>query len=147
MSSSDHNMPRWLSFTSLIVSVIGMADSMYLTVHHLTGEQVPCNLVNGCEKVLTSEYAELFGIPIAAFGLLAYFSSFSLSVLTVFGRRWAWQLFGGLSLTMAGVSTWLVYLQWSVIKAFCQFCLLSAGSSLVLLLLFLFSLPRLNQKK
>jgi len=124
-----------------------MADSMYLTVHHLTGEQVPCNLVNGCEKVLTSEYAELFGIPIAAFGLLAYFSSFSLSVLTVFGRRWAWQLFGGLSLTMAGVSTWLVYLQWSVIKAFCQFCLLSASSSLVLLLLFLFSLPRLGRKK
>jgi len=120
---------------------------MYLTVHHLTGEQVPCNLVSGCEKVLTSEYAELFGVPIAAFGLLAYFSSFSLSVLTVFGRRWAWQLFGGISLTMAGVSTWLVYLQWSVIKAFCQFCLLSAGSSLVLLLLFLFSLPRLNQKK
>jgi len=42
-------------------------------------------------------------------------------------------------------TAWLVYLQWFVIEAFCQFCLLSAGTTLVLFVIYLASkFPRLR---
>ena len=76
-----------LPILAAFVALIGLADSVYLTIHHFTGEAVPCNLVTGCEKVLTSQYAEMFGIPTAAFGAAAYFLAFSLAILAAYGNR------------------------------------------------------------
>lgn len=120
-----------------LISLIGLADSAYLTIKHYAGEPVPCSLVEGCEKVLSSPYAEIAGIPIAAAGAAAYFVAFSFAVLAAFGNRSAWNLFGLVSIGMAGFSAWLIYLQAFVIEAFCQFCLLSAGTSLLLFVCFI----------
>jgi uncharacterized membrane protein len=122
------------------VSLIGLIDSVYLTVHHYTAEPVPCSLLEGCEQVLTSSYAEIAGIPLAAFGAAAYFVAFSLSLLTAFGDRRMWRIFGVHVTIMAIVSAWLFYVQAAVIGAFCQFCLLSAATTLTLFLLFIASL-------
>ncbi len=130
---------RSLPYITAIVALIGLADSIYLTIHHLTAEPVPCSLVSGCETVLTSAYAEIAGIPIAAFGAAAYFAAFSLAVYTAYGVRSAWVLFGILSGVMAAVSVWLLYLQAFVIGAFCQFCLVSAATSITLFLIAIFS--------
>jgi uncharacterized membrane protein len=116
------------------IALIGLGDALYLTVHHYTAEPVPCSVTGGCEAVLTSAYAELFGIPIAAFGAVAYFTAFSLSVLAAYGNRAAWAAFGILAALMASFSLWLIYLQAVVIKAFCQFCLVSAATSIMLFL-------------
>jgi uncharacterized membrane protein len=96
--------------------------------------------------VLTSRYAEVGGIPLAAFGAAAYFVAFSLALLTAFGDKRMWRLFGLLASAMAAFSLWLLYLQAFRIHAFCQFCLLSALTSLVLFLIFLasFLLDRKN---
>lgn len=123
-----------------LLSLIGLLDATYLTVKHLEGAVVPCDLVSGCEKVLSSAYSEFAGVPIAAFGAAAYFTAFSLSVLVAFGRANLWKLFGIQSLLMASFSAWLVYLQASVIGAFCQFCLVSAATSMLLLTVFVSSL-------
>ena len=123
-----------------IVALIGLVDSVYLTIHHLNAVPVPCSLIDGCETVLTSSYAEIAGIPLAAFGAAAYFAAFSLALLAAFGNRMMWTLFGGQAILMALVSGWLIYLQAAVIGAFCQFCLLSAATSLTLLALFVISL-------
>ncbi len=69
-----------LPVLAAVVALIGVADAVYLTVHHYTGEKVPCSVVAGCEQVLTSSYAEIAGVPLAAFGALAYFMAFSLAV-------------------------------------------------------------------
>lgn len=122
-----------------VFAVIGLADAVYLTVHHFTAEPVPCSLVEGCETVLTSSYAEMAGIPIAAFGAIAYFAAFSLAVLAAYGNRPLWNLFGGLAFLMAAASAWLIYLQAFVIGAFCQFCLISAGTSISLFIIYLAS--------
>ncbi|HKP67981.1 MAG TPA: vitamin K epoxide reductase family protein [Pyrinomonadaceae bacterium] len=115
-----------LPLAAAIVALGGLVDSVYLTVHHLTSEPVPCSLITGCETVLTSKYAEFNGIPLAAFGAAAYFVAFSLAVLVAFGNRRLWNLFGVQVTLMAAFTVWLLYLQAFVIGAFCQFCLISA---------------------
>lgn len=119
--------------------MLGVADSVYLTIQHFTDEPIPCNLVSGCEKVLTSEYAEILGIPTAAFGAAAYFLAFSLAVLAAYGNRSMWTLFGGLVSVMTVFTIYLIYLQAFVIGAFCQFCLISAASTLTLFAVFIIS--------
>lgn len=128
-----------LPVVASLLALVGLADSVYLTVHHFTSEPVPCSIVEGCETVLTSSYAEIAGIPLAAFGALAYFVAFSLAILTVFGNRSMWLLFGIQSFIMAAVSVYLIYLQGFVIGAFCQFCLISAATSISLLIIYLAS--------
>ncbi len=122
-----------------VVALCGVADAAYLTVHHYTNEPVPCSLVAGCEAVLTSQYAEVAGVPLAAFGAIAYFVAFSLAVLAAFGNRTAWALFGAQVALMSVFTVWLLYLQGFVIGAFCQFCLISAVTTFAMLILYLIS--------
>jgi uncharacterized membrane protein len=129
-----------LPIAAAIVALGGLVDSVYLTVHHLTAVPVPCSIIDGCETVLTSPYAEIAGIPLAAFGAVAYFAAFSLALLTAFGNRLMWTLFGAQVIVMALFTIWLIYLQAVVIGAFCQFCLLSAATSVTLLVLFVVSI-------
>lgn len=122
-----------------IVSLVGVLDSVYLTVHHYTAEPVPCSIIEGCEQVLTSPYATIGGVPLAIFGAIAYFVAFSLALLTVYGNRSMWKLFGVQVVVMALFSGWLIYVQAALIGAFCQFCLLSAATTLTLFLIFVLS--------
>ena len=115
-----------------VLSLLGLTDALYLTVQHLSGHSVPCSVTGGCEEVLTSSYAVVAGVPLAALGAAAYFSAFSLSILAAFGYRNAAKLLLPLVATMVLVSVWLFYLQAFVIRAFCQFCLLSAGITIAL---------------
>lgn len=122
-----------------VIALIGLVDSIYLTVHHYTAEPVPCSIIEGCEQVLTSSWAEIGGIPLAAFGAAAYFVAFSLALLTAFGDLRMWKFYGIQATIMAAFSLWLLYVQGMVIGAFCQFCLLSAASSLLLFIVFVLS--------
>jgi uncharacterized membrane protein len=138
IDQSDNTVAK-LPLVAAVVALGGVADAVYLTVKHFTGEAVPCSIVEGCEQVLTSSYAEIFGVPLAAFGALAYFTAFSLAILAAFGNHRMWTLLGIQVVLMAIFTAWLVYLQAFVIEAFCQFCLISAAITLVLLAIFLVS--------
>lgn len=128
-----------LPLVAAVVAIAGLVDSAYLTVHHLTAEPVPCSLITGCETVLTSPYAEYQGIPLAAFGAIAYFIAFSLALLTAFGNRMMWTLFGVQVGLMSLFTGWLLYLQAYVIGAFCQFCLISALTTFTMLAIYIAS--------
>ena len=134
-STSIAKLPAAAAF----IALVGLADAVYLTVHHLTAEPIPCGITGGCETVLTSSYAEIAGIPLAAFGAAAYFFAFSLALLTSFGNRLTWMLFGVQVVLMAAFTSWLLYLQAYVIGAFCQFCLLSAATTFTMLGIFIAS--------
>jgi uncharacterized membrane protein len=116
-----------LYFTAAVVSLLGLADAIYLTVEHVTGQSVRCTIVAGCSEVLSSQYAVMAGVPLALIGAAAYFGVFSLSTLAAFGYRIAGTLLTALVVLMFLFSLWLIYLQAFVIHAFCQFCLLSAA--------------------
>jgi len=109
-----------------LVSIIGLADAIYLTVEHISGRSVLCTLTSGCSEVLGSPYASIRGIPLAAMGAFAYFTVFSLAILAVFGYRFASRLLPWLVAAMFLTTLWLLYLQAFVIRHFCQYCLLSA---------------------
>jgi uncharacterized membrane protein len=132
-------MFRKLPAAAAVVALIGLADAVYLTVHHYTAEAVPCGADFDCGAVLTSSYAEIAGIPLAAFGAAAYFIAFSLALLTAFGRIWLWGWFGVQAILMAAFSAWLIYVQYALINAWCQYCLVSAATSFTLYLLYLIS--------
>ena len=127
------------AYFAALVALVGLGDSVYLTVKHFLKENVPCSILEGCEMVLTSAYAEIGGIPTAAFGAVAYFAVFSLAILAAFGNRRMWSLFGLATVVMFLFTAWLFYLQAFVIKAFCQFCLLSALTTTILFVIALVS--------
>ncbi|HEY8559064.1 MAG TPA: vitamin K epoxide reductase family protein [Pyrinomonadaceae bacterium] len=128
-----------LPLAAAIVALVGLADAAYLTVHHYTGEKVPCSVTGGCEAVLSSAYAEIGGVPLAAFGAAAYFVAFSLAILAAYGNRLTWKLFGALATLMAVFSVYLIYVQKFEIKEFCQYCLVSAATSVTLFLIAVWS--------
>jgi uncharacterized membrane protein len=117
------------------VSIVGLVDSIYLTVEHLAGRSVRCTIVHGCSEVLSSPYSSVRGIPLALIGAIAYFVVFSLATLAAFGYKSMARLLPLVVGVMFLTTLWLFYLQAVVIKAFCQFCLLSALVTLILTIL------------
>ena len=115
-----------------IVSLVGLADSIYLTVQHITGQSVRCTVISGCSEVLSSPYATLRGYPLALLGAIAYFSVFSLAILAAFRYPLVGKLLGLLVGLMFITTLVLLYLQAFVIHHFCQFCLLSAAVTITL---------------
>ena len=126
-----------------LLSLFGLADALYLTIEHITGQSVRCTIISGCSEVLSSPYAVIAGIPLAVIGAAAYFTVFSLSTLAIFGYRIAGTLLRPLIIAMFFVSVWLIYLQAFVIREFCQYCLLSAVITLALLVVMVI-VPRLR---
>ena len=116
-----------------LLSLVGLVDALYLTIEHVTGQSVQCTITSGCSEVLSSSYAVVAGIPLAAVGAAAYFSVFSLATLAAFKYEFARPLLLLLVVAMFLVSLWLVYLQAFVIREFCQYCLLSAAITTTLL--------------
>lgn len=127
----------WLYAAAALLALLGLADAIYLTVEHVTGQSVRCTIIAGCSEVLSSSYAVVAGIPLAMIGAAAYFSVFSLALLAAFGYRMAGILLTPLIIAMFLVSLWLIYLQAFVIGAFCQFCLFSAAITSALFVLVL----------
>src|SRR6266550_3446192 len=78
----------WSYLIVASLSLVGLADSLYLTVQHLTGQSLRCTL-SGCSEVLSSAYSHIGPVPMAALGALAYFTVFSLAILSAFGYRLA----------------------------------------------------------
>jgi uncharacterized membrane protein len=133
MTATDENRERsrprratsLFAFAALI-SLVGLADALYLTIQHITGESVRCTVISGCSEVLSSPYAVVGGVPLALVGALAYFAVFSLATLAAFQSKLAGKLLTLVVGLMFLTTLWLLYLQAFVIHHFCQFCLLSA---------------------
>jgi uncharacterized membrane protein len=110
-----------LALTAL--AVIGLAIAIYLLTARLLGEAPACGPVHGCETVAASEYATIFGIPVALFGV-------GFSVVLI-GACLAWwrladrrALYAAYGLGLAGIIAvvYLTYLELFVIEAICVYC-------------------------
>ena len=115
-----------------LISLAGLAEATYLTVLSLSGETAVCGGSASCFQVLGSGYARIAGIPIAAFGILAYFSAFSFATFAAFGYTRARKFFGLTVWAMFAVTLWLLFVQASILHAFCRYCLFSAALVFVL---------------
>ena len=131
-SGESQSKVAWSYIVAALLSLIGLADAIYLTVQDLTGQSLRCTIVSGCSEVLSSAYAHIGPVPLAVLGAVAYFAVFSLSILAAFGYRFARPLLLALLALMFLMTLWLLYLQAFVIRHFCQYCLLSAAVTVTL---------------
>lgn len=62
----------------LVLLILGIADSAYLTIVHFVPGALECptigTLVN-CEQVVTSSLSNVFGVPLAVLGLIWFVAS------------------------------------------------------------------------
>jgi uncharacterized membrane protein len=130
--SSRDKLRKRLYAVAAIVALFGLADGIYLTVEHLTGRTAECIASSGCQEVLSSKYAALGPIPLAALGALAYFTAFSAALLAAFGYTKCRTFLALVVAAMFATALWLLYLQAFVLHAFCDYCLFSAGVTTVL---------------
>ena len=122
----------------LVVSLIGLAISSYLLYVYMTGGPIICGVegYHGCDIVRASKWAYMGPIPRPALGILFYAAAISLIVFSLTTKKYTKQARTGLILLAAfGAieSLYLVGIQAFAIKAYCLWCLTSAGSSFVLL--------------
>jgi uncharacterized membrane protein len=125
----------YLYTAAALLSLVGLADAIYLTVEHMAGRAVQCTITTGCNEVLSSGYATIAGVPLAGLGAFAYFAAFSLAILAIFGNQTARTLLFYMVALMFAFTIWLFFVQAFVLHAFCQFCLLSGAVTLLLALI------------
>ena len=109
---------------ALVLALIGTGIAGYLTYVHYAGIQPVCAVAHGCEKVQTSDWSKLAGVPVALLGLLTYV----LIVASLLVRREEAALVAAaLSLTGFGFSAYLTYRELFTIDAICIWCVASAA--------------------
>ena len=114
---------RRLRLAAIVLSIAGLAVAAYLTYVHYEGIKPVCGLGGDCEKVQTSEWADLAGIPVAVLGLVGYV----LILASLFVRSENGLMAGALfAVTGFGFSLYLTYRELFSIDAICQWCVTSA---------------------
>ncbi len=124
----------------IILAVIGLLDSVYLTIAKLTASQQMClEGIGDCWSVNQSAYSEILGIPIAVLGAVAYAALIVLVLLEQRAFFWRYLTFAAI---LIGViySAYLTYIEIAVLQAICPFCVISA---VILTLLFALTIYRL----
>jgi uncharacterized membrane protein len=122
----------------LVLSVLGIAVSIYLSWTYLSGSHIVCT-THGCDAVRSSSYSKLFGIPMPIFGILFYLAIGFLALISQIGEK---TFTIGVKRLIIVVSTfgflysvYLTSLEAFVIKAYCDWCLVSAGISTLIFII------------
>ena len=132
---------------ALVTAIIGALDAAYLTWIKLSHNETQCAPGLGdCFTVNTSSYSELYGIPVAVFGLATYLAIIAIllyeSRIDFLKENGTLALFG-ISLVGVLYSIYLSYLEEFVLHAWCPYCVLSA---LAITLIFIISIVRLKKE-
>lgn len=126
----DPPPPRWPWISGLVLSLMGLGVSIYLTYEHYTGSaslscpaQSKHGIVN-CLKVTTSPWSMEHGVPVALLGLV-YFV-----IMLALQSPWAWR--SPLRAVRVGRIVWclvglasalkLIYDELYRIDAICEWC-------------------------
>jgi uncharacterized membrane protein len=114
---------RRLDLAIGLIALIGLGIAAYLTYIHYAGIQPLCLASGGCEKVQSSHWSKLAGIPVATIGLVGYAAI--LALLFVPGEI---GLAGTalVALVGFGFSAYLTWVELARIHAVCQWCVASA---------------------
>jgi len=124
-------MDKWLYRASVALVVVGLAVSVYMTIYKISGNDGMCLGSGDCSTVNASVFSEVKGIPVAVFGVVGY-----LAILAVhfyeskidFLRKNGTMMIFGMALTGFLFTLWLVYVELSILKALCPFCVTSQAA-------------------
>ncbi len=114
----------------LVLGLVGLADSLYLTWYHYDPAVRVCFATSGCEVVNTSPYAVVGSVPVAAVGAAGYLLILAVLALRRWGppslHRTAAHAAFGLAVLGSGFAVYLTAVEVFVLHALCGWCLLSA---------------------
>ncbi|MGF1568280.1 MAG: vitamin K epoxide reductase family protein [Nodosilinea sp.] len=131
---------RWIHRRSRMllagIASVGALGTAYLTATKLLGGAA-CP-TQGCDRVLSSPYATVFGLPLTLFGCLAYLTMVGLAVgpllvnadqnkaLRQKLESWSWPLMFMVATAMLVFSGYLMTVLAFELKEFCPYCVTSA---------------------
>jgi uncharacterized membrane protein len=125
------------------IAGLGILNTGYITFNKLSSATVACP-TSGCERVLESPYAVLFGLPLSLYGLLAYIAMAVLALAPLLVNpeekkslrtnleNQTWLLLFAGATAMLLFSGYLMYIMFSKfvsqfgVNGICYFCLASA---------------------
>ena len=136
-------MEKRLSQLAIILAIVGLLVSIYMTIYKITSNDSMCIGSGDCKTVNASRYAEVYGIPVAVLGVAGYLAI--LAVLFLERKPGFFQengtlLFFGLSLTGFLFTLYLIFVEVALIKAYCPFCI---TSQTMMTIIFIISVIRL----
>jgi uncharacterized membrane protein len=118
--------------TVTALALAGIFVALYLTLTRLglLGDGALVCAVGSCEVVNASRWATFLGLPVAVWGLGYYVVTFTVAIVSL-QERFAYSLQLSRALLFLGAtgflfSSWLTYLELFVIRAICQWCVVSA---------------------
>lgn len=119
----------WRPVTCLVICVLGIAASIYLTYLHYAPAAISCPLGGtnspiDCSRVLTSAQSVLLGIPIPFYGLAFFVAMFAMCLPVAWRSTSMWLARGRLASVVAGIGMviYLVSQELLVIRKICIWC-------------------------
>lgn len=129
-----HRWSRWLIGA---IALMGACGTAYLTIVKVMGGDAACP-TGGCDRVLASPYAQVFGLPLTLFGFLGYLGM-AVMALAPFAinpdrqkelrsklESFTWPLLFIGATAMVVFSGYLMYLLAFEIQTTCLYCITSA---------------------
>lgn len=128
---------RWSRWIIGAIALMGAFGTAYLTIVKVMGGDAACP-TGGCDRVLASPYAMVFGVPLTVFGFLGYLSMAALALapfalnpdyrkeLRQKVENVTWPLLFMGATAMLVFSGYLMYLLAFELKAACLYCITSA---------------------
>lgn len=130
--------PHALLFT---LAAIGIAETSYLIKIRRLGQKAICPIqASDCHIVLESKYSKTLAVHNDLLGMLFYLVVAVVAAALVIGTPYANLLDTFVKLLIlfgTFFSAYLTYLQWKVIKAWCTWCLMSALTVYLMLVIVL----------
>lgn len=109
----------------LILALVGLALSIYLTINYYSGGKVKfCITGSNCDAVKESMYSNVGGISVALIGLIGYIAIVAASLIPKIKKN-KWTLLLIFSTIGVVFSIYLTYIEIFKIKAICSFCIFS----------------------
>jgi uncharacterized membrane protein len=126
MSKLSKNL-KIISYLGIILSLLGLGDSIYLTIAHYTSSTIltcPESKFINCARVTTSQYSSFHGIPIVIFGLLFFLVMLVLQLPTAWKSELKFIKIGRIIISLLGlISVFsLVYIELYKLDAICLYC-------------------------
>ncbi|HXQ59761.1 MAG TPA: vitamin K epoxide reductase family protein [Acidimicrobiales bacterium] len=156
----DDDVGRWVPpgvggrvrITALVLSLLGLADSTYLTISHFQENilKQTCSTTGAinCLKVTTSPQSEILHIPVAILGLAFYVAMTVINLPPMWKTtdvRVAWLR---LAMVVSGIGfvLYLIYAELFLIKAICEYCTGVHIVTFALFVLVVVTLPSMTQR-
>jgi len=119
--------PKKIVEVSLVISLFGIADAIYLTIAHYTQATIlacPTTSFINCDKVTTSSYSEIFGIPVSILGLAFFLALFIIQLPIFWTSKYLWVKTPRIVFVSIGLISafWFIYVELHKLHAICLYC-------------------------